>query len=99
MFSNSKERGLIARYKLGGCLEPYLKNRRLPVEVAKDILQKRFPKALFGFVAGSFHRGEATTTSDIDLVIIFEKLEFAWRESFMFEDWPVEAFVHDPETL
>lgn len=80
-------------------MEEYLKGRRHPVEVAKDILKTRFPKALCGFAAGSFQRGEATASSDIDLVIIFEKLDFAWRESFLFEDWPVEAFVHDPDTL
>lgn len=77
----------------------YLNGRRNPLAVAKDILDHRFPNALFAFVAGSFNRDEATTSSDIDLVVIFEKLEFAWRESFIFEEWPVEAFVHDSETL
>jgi len=37
--------------------------------------------------------------SDLDLVVIFQKLENAYRESFRFDNWPVEAFVHDPETL
>ncbi len=50
-------------------------------------------------MGGSFNRGDATLFSDIDLVVIFEKLDHAFRESFLFEDWPVEAFVHDPETL
>lgn len=76
-----------------------LNQRRNPVEVSKDILKEKFPKALLAFVAGSFNRGEATSFSDIDLVIIFEKLEYAWRESFIFDRWPIEAFVHDPETL
>lgn len=44
-------------------------------------------------------RGEGTSTSDIDLVVMFEHLEVAWRESFIFDSWPVEAFVHDPHTL
>lgn len=50
-------------------------------------------------MGGSFNRGQATLFSDIDLVVIFEKLDHAFRESFLFEDWPIEAFVHDPETL
>jgi hypothetical protein len=74
-------------------------NRRQPVDVAPDILRQRYPGALLAFVAGSFNRGQATLSSDIDLVVIFPKLDHAWRESFLFEDWPVEAFVHDPATL
>jgi hypothetical protein len=31
--------------------------------------------------------------------VIFGKLPNAYRESFYFEGFPVEAFVHDPETL
>jgi hypothetical protein len=44
-------------------------------------------------------RGEGTTASDIDLVVVFPTLERAWRESFVQDGLPVEAFVHDPQTL
>jgi hypothetical protein len=44
-------------------------------------------------------RGEGTATSDLDIVVMFRSLEHAYRESFTFGGWPVEAFVHDPETL
>ena len=44
-------------------------------------------------------RGESTAYSDLDLVVVYERLECAYRESFVFDGWPVEAFVHDPETL
>jgi predicted nucleotidyltransferase len=74
-------------------------NRRPPVDVTRDILKDRYPNAELAFVGGSYNRGEATLFSDIDLVVIFEKLDSAWRESFIFQDWPVEAYVHDPETL
>lgn len=74
-------------------------NKTDPVETARKILRERYPAALVGFVAGSFNRGEATAFSDIDLVIVFDHLEFAWRESFMLDYWPVEVFAHDPETL
>jgi hypothetical protein len=79
--------------------QPSFLNRRPPVDVASDILKDRYPDALLAFVAGSFNRGEATMFSDIDLVVIFQKLDNAWRESFVFQDWPVEVFAHDPETL
>ena len=51
------------------------------------------------FLAGSLIRGEGTSTSDLDLVVLFEKIPRAYRESFIHDRWPVEAFVHDPQTL
>ena len=51
------------------------------------------------FLAGSFVRGEGTAGSDLDLVVVFERLPAAYRESFRFGRWPVESFVHDPATL
>ena len=44
-------------------------------------------------------RGQATETSDLDLVVVYERLEAAYRESFVHGGWPIEVFVHDPETL
>ncbi len=73
--------------------------RRDPTIVAQEVLDTRFPGAMLAFVGGSFNRGEETEYSDIDLVVVFDRLENAYRESFNFGGWPVEAFVHDPETL
>lgn len=67
--------------------------------LAKEIQQQRYPDALVVFFAGSFVRGEATAYSDVDLVVIYEKLPHAYRESFTYHATPVEAFIHDPETL
>lgn len=51
------------------------------------------------FLGGSVMRGEATPASDLDLVVVFDQLPNAYREAFVYEGWPVETFVHDPETL
>ncbi len=51
------------------------------------------------FLAGSVVNGEGTFYSDLDIVVIYGKLDQAYRESFIFDEWPIEAFVHDPETL
>lgn len=67
--------------------------------LAIEIVAERFPAAEAAFVAGSIIRGEGTTLSDLDLVVLHSRLENAWRESFVFNATPVEAFVHDPETL
>lgn len=68
-------------------------------QVAREILARKYPDASVIFLAGSIIRGEGTRFSDLDLVVIFDKLPSAYRESFYFQGFPVEAFVHDPETL
>ena len=61
--------------------------------------RSRYNGASFAFVAGSILRGQGTHLSDIDLVVVFDSLEAAYRESFVLEGVPVEAFVHDAGTL
>jgi len=67
--------------------------------VAQQIFESRYPDAGVIFLAGSIIRGEGTPFSDLDLVVIFDRLPAAYRESFQFQGFPIEAFVHDPETL
>ena len=68
-------------------------------EVARENLARKYPHASVIFLAGSIVRGEGTPFSDLDLVVVFDKLPVAYRESFHFQGFPIEAFVHDPETL
>jgi hypothetical protein len=70
-----------------------------PTQVAEEIFDLKYPDASVIFLAGSIVRGESTPFSDLDLVVIFDKLPAAYRESFYFQSFPIEAFVHDPETL
>ncbi|HEY9734007.1 MAG TPA: nucleotidyltransferase domain-containing protein [Drouetiella sp.] len=70
-----------------------------PESAAREILESRFPQATVMFLAGSLIRGEATRFSDLDLVVVFDHVSSAYRESFYYRGWPVEAFVHDVETL
>jgi hypothetical protein len=74
-------------------------SRVSPLEAARGVWRERYAGARVIFLAGSVMRGEATRTSDLDIVVVFEKLENAYRESFTFGGWPVEAFVHDALTL
>lgn len=66
---------------------------------ATRIYHQHYARAAAVFLAGSFVRHEATESSDLDLVVIFDSLDSAFRESRVFEDLPVEVFVHDMETL
>jgi predicted nucleotidyltransferase len=70
-----------------------------PVEAVRGIWRERYAGARVVLLAGSVLRGEATPASDLDLVVVYERLPHAWREAFVSGGWPVEAFVHDPETL
>lgn len=79
-------------------INPYTSTEDL-IGVARQILDDRYPTAKVILLAGSLLRGEGTPYSDLDLVVIFDQLPHAWRESFDFQGYPVEAFVHDPETL
>ena len=67
-----------------------------PLFVTKELFETRYQGANAIFVTGSVVRGEATAHSDLDLVILFPKVERAYRESFIHKGWPVEAFIHDP---
>ena len=68
-------------------------------EIANAIRAARYPDAAVVFAAGSIVRGEATPYSDLDLVVVYPRLACAARESFRHDGYPVEAFLHDPETL
>jgi hypothetical protein len=59
------------------------------------IIQQYYSSCDAALLAGSVVRGEATTTSDLDLVIFDNKVPSSYRESFYESDWPVEAFVHN----
>jgi hypothetical protein len=67
--------------------------------LAARVLAVRFADADAGFAAGSIVRGQATAGSDLDLVVLYARLPNARRESFTFDGLPVDAFIHDDETL
>lgn len=69
------------------------------LSAARKCFATRFNGASHLFVAGSIMRGEGNDFSDIDLVVVYPKLAQAWRESFVLDGFPIEAFVHDAETL
>ncbi|KTD67594.1 methyltransferase [Legionella santicrucis] len=68
-------------------------------ETIQKLINERYSEALAVFWAGSVSRREGTQFSDLDLVIIYEKLPNAYREAFIYEDWPIDAFVHDRESI
>jgi hypothetical protein len=67
--------------------------------MAGRVLAARYPDADALLLTGSHVRGDATAGSDLDLIVLYASLPRARRESFTFEAMPVEAFIHDRETL
>jgi Nucleotidyltransferase domain len=78
---------------------PMTRATHSPLFVSKELFETRYSGASAIFVAGSVVRGEASTYSDLDLVVVYPKVEVAYRESFYHRDWPVEAFIHDEDSL
>lgn len=74
-------------------------NRPSPTETANSLWQERFSDAEVLFLAGSVVRGEGTPHSDLDIVVVYKKVSTAYRDSFFYQGWPIEVFIHDPETL
>lgn len=76
-----------------------MQGRPSPRETATKLWHERFSDALALFCAGSVIRGDGTAHSDLDIVVLFEHVPQAHRESLIVDGWPVELFVHDYQTL
>ncbi|RLQ94373.1 nucleotidyltransferase domain-containing protein [Falsibacillus albus] len=65
-----------------------------PLEAAKRFIDEQYSECSGAMLAGSVVRGEQTETSDLDIVIFVDGLQSAYRESVIFNGWPIEMFVH-----
>ncbi|WEF31219.1 nucleotidyltransferase domain-containing protein [Pseudoduganella chitinolytica] len=68
-------------------------------KLVRTELLPRWPDAAVAIIGGSIARGEATPTSDIDLLLVFEHVEQAWRDTFKVGTQTVELFGHDLATF
>jgi hypothetical protein len=70
------------------------------LNIAKSYIEQNYPDAECAFVAGSIMRGEGKPHSDIDLVVIYsDDFDAVRRESKVFNDVPIESFVHNERSL
>jgi hypothetical protein len=70
-------------------------NRIEPGKAAEMFNLNHFPNCHGALLAGSVVRGEATETSDLDIVIFDKNLKTAYRESVIEFGWNIEVFVHN----
>lgn len=71
-----------------------------PFALALKLAESKYANAELVLLSGSCARGEATSSSDLDLVVLTQAdPEAPYRSSYYFQDWPVEAFVHTEASL
>ncbi len=66
------------------------------VKVARRLVQLRFPGARAARLGGSLATGMATTTSDLDIIVLLDEPPAPLRASTVVEGWPVELFDGEP---
>ena len=70
-------------------------SRLQPLHAGQQFIRTYFPDCQGAILAGSVVRGEATETSDLDIVIFDSEIRSSYRESFFEFEWAIEAFVHN----
>jgi len=65
------------------------------IEAAQQFIAQYFPHCDGALLAGSVVRGEATETSDLDIVVFDHTRMASYRESIIAFGWAIEVFVHN----
>lgn len=68
--------------------------KQTAIETAENFIEASFPRCASAVLVGSVVRGEATATSDLDIVI-FTTCRESYRYSCIKDGWPIEVFVHN----
>lgn len=66
-----------------------------PIKAARQFIQKWFSDCQAAILAGSVTRGDATETSDLDIIVFERNIPSSYRESLFDFGWPIEVFVHN----
>lgn len=66
-----------------------------PNDAAKQFINKKYHNCQGALLAGSVVRGEATETSDLDIVVFDKNLSSSYRESLIDFGWNIEVFVNN----
>jgi hypothetical protein len=64
-----------------------------------DALSARYTQSFFCFFFGSHAFGRGDADSDIDVIVVLNRVGNAYRETFSSNGFLFDANVHDPETL
>lgn len=64
-------------------------------ETAKTFILKNYPDCTGALLAGSVVRGEATETSDLDIIVFDKNRPSSFRETLRYQEWYIELFVYN----
>ncbi|WP_219116788.1 nucleotidyltransferase domain-containing protein [Janthinobacterium sp. UMAB-56] len=67
--------------------------------IAERLVLEHYPTAVVAIIGGSFATGRQTPSSDIDLLLLFDHVDCAWRSTIVAEGRTVELFGHDVATF
>ena len=73
--------------------------RLQPIKAAHQFVNKHFPDCQGALLAGSVIRGQATATSDLDIVIFDTTISSPYRESLTDFGWAVIRWLFSREKL
>lgn len=76
-----------------------LNSKHEPLSTIQKLIKERYAQAKAVFWAGSVAKNQGTIASDLDLVIVFDEIDHAYREAFIYDGWLIDAFIHDLGTL
>ncbi|MFG1813199.1 nucleotidyltransferase domain-containing protein [Kribbella sp. NPDC049174] len=68
-------------------------------EVARRLVADEYPEARAAWLGGSVVRGDAASTSDLDITVLLSGPPAPMRRSLEYGGWPVELFVHTEDSL
>jgi hypothetical protein len=68
-------------------------------EVARQLVAEEYPDARAAWLGGSVVRGDASSTSDLDITVLLSGPPAPMRRSLEYGGWPVELFVHTEESF
>lgn len=79
-------------------METVAKYNEIRAQAAR-LVTDRYPGAVAAIIGGSFATGRQTASSDIDLLLLFDHVDAAWRNTILYEGRTVELFAHDLATF
>ncbi|MDQ0823890.1 putative nucleotidyltransferase [Arthrobacter sp. B2I5] len=66
--------------------------------VAQAFVEENHPKACASILGGSAAAGTATSTSDLDIALLYPNGHSNYAQTTRYRSWLVEIFVHTPES-
>jgi hypothetical protein len=76
-------------------LEDFIINKENPIVVGQIFIKEYFSTCHAALIAGSVIRGQATHSSDLDIIVFDQSIDSSYRESLIFHDWNIEVFVYN----